>query len=135
MPTSEGRKDPFASVYSYLPVDPEEIFYDFSCQLEEYSLNREPNYWKQCRFWHDVFHGYSHKCSYVYKSQHISSLQSINSEICEQFNSFIQRIKYSSRSMSQSHFIFYLQFFIHFWNKMKKKTFDCNWQVATSLVE
>jgi hypothetical protein len=40
-------------------------------------------------------------------------------KVCEQFNSYIQKIKYSARSMNQSHFIFYLQFFINYWNEKK----------------
>ena len=83
---SEGRKDPFSSAYSYMEQAPEELFYDFSCQLEEYCLNREPGFWQNTRFWHDLFHGFSHKCPFCYKSQRLCSLQGINTEICEQFN-------------------------------------------------
>jgi len=39
---SEGRKDPFASALLYMENPPNEVFYDFSCQLEKYALNREP---------------------------------------------------------------------------------------------
>jgi hypothetical protein len=42
IPGSEGRKDPFASLYKYLPEAPQHIFYDFACSLSEYCLNREP---------------------------------------------------------------------------------------------
>ena len=119
---SEGRKDPFASALLYMDSAPSEVFYDFSCQLEEYCLNREPGFWRNTRFFHDIFHGYSHKCANVYNSKRIPALDlGINSEICEQFNSYIQKIKYSARSMNQSHFMFFMQFFIHHWNVKKKK--------------
>ena len=119
---SEGRKDPFSSLYMYAEKPPSEVFYDFSCQLEEYCLNREPHFWRDCRFFHDIFHGFCHKCPFVYNSKRIPALdQGINSEICEQFNAYIKKIKFSARSMNQSHFVFYLQFFIHQWNEKRER--------------
>lgn len=133
--TSEGRKDPFASAFMYMEDAPDVVFYDFSCQLEEYCLNREPKFWRNCRFCHDIFHGFSHKCPFVYTSKRIPSLDAgVNTEICEQFNSYIQKIKYSARAMSQSHFMFYLQFFIHKWNQEKEKTFQAEQNMAQSLM-
>ena len=38
----EGRKDPFSSLFKYLPTGLADIFYDFVCQLSEYCLDREP---------------------------------------------------------------------------------------------
>ena len=134
IPVVEGRKDPFSSIYAYMENPPSEIFYDFACQLEEYSLNREPGFWRGVRFWHDIFHGFSHKCPPVYSSRRIPALKKINTEICEQFNSFIQRIKYSARSMSQMHFNFYLQFFCDKWNNMKKRSFIKRCAVATDFL-
>ena len=32
----EGRKDPFSSLYKYKLTAPDELFYDFACQLKEY---------------------------------------------------------------------------------------------------
>ena len=79
---SEGRKDPFASAFLYMETPPNEVFYDFSCQLEEYALNREPMFWRGCRFYHDIFHGFSHKCPFVYMSRRVPSLDvGINSEM------------------------------------------------------
>ena len=40
----EGRKDPFSSLFKHLPKAPTDIFYDFACQLSDYCLNREPQY-------------------------------------------------------------------------------------------
>lgn len=132
IPGSEGRKDPFSSAYSYLEHAPEEVFYDFSCQFEEYCLNREPGFWENTRFWHDLFHGYSHKCPFCYKSQRICPLQGLNTEICEQFNSFIQKIKYSARSMSLGKFCFYLQYMIHQWCEMKRSSFEQRCDIAAA---
>ncbi len=130
IPEHEGRKDVHASAYLYLPQAPEDVFYDFSCQAEEYCLNREPKYWRNTRWWHDIFHGFTHKCPFVYNSRRITALKEINSEICEQFNSYLQKIKYSCKAMSQSHFIFFLQFFIDKWSEDKERKFKKRCSVA-----
>ena len=48
----EGCKEPFSSLYKYLETPPKDVFYDFACQLSEYCLNREPELFKNTRFWH-----------------------------------------------------------------------------------
>ena len=120
---AEGRKDPFSSLYKYLPEAPEDIFYDFACQYSEYCLNREPYYFRCTRFWHDLFHGIPHKCGKAFKSSRVSSLTGINSEICEQFNSYLQCIKYTGSHLSQPHSMFFVQFFIYLWNRDKTTNF------------
>ena len=64
----EGRKDPFSSLFKYMEKAPKHIFYDFACQLSEYCLNREPEFFKHTRFWHDLFHSLGHKCGINFKS-------------------------------------------------------------------
>lgn len=120
---AEGRKDPFHSAYSYMEEPPEEVFYDFACSLCEYSLNRQPAFWRNTRFWHDLFHGFRHKCGSNYKSSRILALQGLNTEICEQFNAFIQCIKYTATHLTQAHFCFFVQFMIKQWNKKKTDSF------------
>ena len=124
IPGSEGRKDPFASMLTHMEDPPSQVFYDFACNLHEYALNRESGFVKNVQFFHDIFHGYSHKCSPVYKSSRLLGYEGINSEICEQFNSFIQCLKYTVRQMSQVHFVFYLQYFIHAWNQRKGAKYE-----------
>ena len=119
MPGFEGRKDPFSSLYQYLEEPPEEVFYDFACSLNEYCLNREPQFFINTRFWHDLFHGYSHKCGPSHRSSRIASLNVVDTEICEQLNAFLQNIKYTGSHLTQSHFCLYLQFMIHIWNQKK----------------
>lgn len=119
IPGAEGRKDPAASLYMYLERPPEYIFYDFACGLEEYGLNRESGYFLQSRMFHDVFHGYKHKCSSVFRYNRLEMAEKVNTEICEQFNSFLQSIKASSKKMKQQTFCFYVEFFIWLWNKRK----------------
>ena len=35
---AEDRKDPFTSGFLYMDMAPDEVLYDFSCQLQEYCL-------------------------------------------------------------------------------------------------
>lgn len=129
----EGRKDPLFSLYSHLEHCPDVIFYDNACQLQEYALNRESGYFQNCQMYHDIFHGYSHKCPEVYKSNRLVGFEKANSEICEQFNSFVQSLKKSSGQMSQSTFVFCLQYFCHVWNLEKKKRLDRQMLVALNV--
>ena len=116
LPGAEGRKDPFSSLLKYLPEPPEHVFYDFACSLSEYALNREPAYFRNVRFWHDIFHSLTHVCGDAFKSERVKGL-SVNSEICEQFNSHLQSIKYTATHLSQAKFCFLIQYTLYKWNK------------------
>ena len=80
IPGHEGRKDPACSAYAYMETAPLEMFYDFSCQLDEYCLNREPGFWKRTRFYHDTFHGICHSFAIVYTSSRLKILRKTNTE-------------------------------------------------------
>lgn len=130
--SSEGRKDAANSLYSYLEKAPENIFYDFSCSLEEYCRNRENGFFADTRFFHDIFHGYTHKCSLTYKSRRLLGFKGVNTSICEQFNSFLQCVKTSGKLMTQEHFTFYVEFFIHQWNVARKISFEKRASIAVA---
>lgn len=117
----EGRKDPFAALFKYTETPPKEVFYDFACQLQEYILNREPSFFKNTRFWHDLFHGIKHLCGKNFKSSRIRGMEMFNTEICEQFNSYLQCIKFTGSHLSQNHFMLLTQFLICLWNRDKTK--------------
>ena len=119
----EGQKDPFCSLYKYMEEMPEEIFYDAACMLSEYCLNREPELFKNTRFWHDLFHSIGHKCGMNFKSGRVLGLDGINSEICEQVNGYLQCVKYTASHLSQEHFVFFLQFFLYLMNKEKTESY------------
>ena len=120
---AEGRKDPFSALYKYKPNAPKECFYDFACQLNEYALNREPAFFKWMRVWHDLFHGCNHICVPCFKSTRVLGLKHINSEICEQFNSYLQSIKYTGSHLSQTNFMLFSQFMVFAWNREKTRRF------------
>ena len=71
------------------------------------------------RFWHDLFHSIGHVCGCNYKSRRVMGLEALNTEICEQVNSFLQCIKYTGSHLSQDHFCLFLQFFLYLLNKEK----------------
>jgi hypothetical protein len=126
----EGRKDPFTSLYKYLPNPPAEIFYDFACQLSEYCLNREPKFFQNTRFSHDIFHSFPHKCGPNFRSTRVLGLEGMNSEICEQWNSYLQCIKFTASHLTQTHMMFFLQFMLFLRNEEKTATFHKIAEVA-----
>ena len=130
----EGRKDPANSLISYLKRAPQVIFYDFACSLEEYCFNRESRCFDNTKFYHDIFHGFSHSCSPAYNSKFLSSVGGVNTSICEQFNSYLQCTKASAKHISQVNFMFFAQYIIHIWNKSKKKSFKKKLLFATATI-
>jgi hypothetical protein len=50
----EGRSDFFKAMYEYMPVAPRTVFYDFGCSLSEFCLNREGEFFKNTKYYHDV---------------------------------------------------------------------------------
>jgi hypothetical protein len=126
----EGRKDAFFPVTKFKQSPPLEVFYDNACQLSEYALNREPDMWKEVRVSHDIFHSFTHVCGDVFKSTRVQGLEGVNTEICEQFNAFLQCIKYTASKMIQSHFMMYVQFMVYLWNKEKTLTYKDMYHVA-----
>lgn len=95
----EGRQDFFRVMYEYCEEAPSTVFYDFACSLsvstlamslrvwlffvqeiqdllvcianafQEYCLNREGDFFKDTKFYHDIFHSYNHKCGDTMKSE------------------------------------------------------------------
>ena len=59
-----------------------------------------------------------------FKSGSIDGLEGINTEICEQVNSYLQCIKFTGSHLSQEHFMFFTQFFLFLLNKDKTKKYN-----------
>ena len=66
---AEGKRDAVCSLYRYKRDPPKLVMVDFACHAEESGLNWLPEYYKDTRFMHDMFHSYGHVCS------HASALQ------------------------------------------------------------
>ena len=99
----------------------QKMYFMTACQLSEYCLNREPELFKNTRFWHDLFHAIGHKCGICFKSGRVCGLKGINTEMCDQVNAFLQCIKYTAAHLSQEHFTFFCSFFCIFSTKRKPK--------------
>ena len=119
----KGRKDPFCALFKYMPNLPEELFYDNACQLSEYALNREPGLFLNTRLWHDLFHSITHLCGSNFKSSRVVGLCGINTEICEQVNSYLQCVKYTASHLSQEHFVFFYSSFCICLTRKKHRNF------------
>lgn len=120
----EGPKDVLAALLKFLPSAPKHMFYDFACQLSEYCHNREPEFFKDTRFWHDIFHSFNHTgCGSAHKSSRVKGMDHVNSEICEQFNAYLQCIKFTGSHLTQKHFMLFCQFMVYLWNSEKTKKY------------
>ena len=62
--------------------NPEILFYDFTCELEEYCLNGEAGYFKKTIFYQDIFHVYSYGCSPLYSCKDLIGFRGIHTSIC-----------------------------------------------------
>lgn len=119
IPGQEGRKDPHASLYCYSVEQISVVIYDFICSFSEYCKNRESGFFANTRMYHDEFHGVNHKCSDAFKHKRLPEHKALNSSLMEQFNGWIKNLEESAMQMTQNHFTFILQFFMHRWNRMK----------------
>ena len=115
IPNHEGPKDAFSSMLKYKKDPPKAIIYDFACALSAYCLSREPHFYRQTQFFHDIFHQYNHKCGTAFRLSRFPNVQ-VNSEIAEQFNSYIKRFKYTATHLSVDKYSFLMQYAIHKWN-------------------
>jgi hypothetical protein len=104
-----------------MPKAPRIVFYDFACQLSEYSLNREPQFFKDTEFFHDVFHSVNHICPYAFKSVSEADKRCFNTSAAEQFNSYLVKIKATGRVLRMTRFMLYAQHMIYLWNQDRTK--------------
>ena len=98
MPAAEG---PFRFLICLFPKSTSWALL-WCCLFIEWILNRDPAYFQQTRFWHDLFHGFSHKCPLSLRSSCLPTFDVLDTEICEQFNSFLQNIKSTATHFSKS---------------------------------
>ena len=56
---------------------PDVILYDFACSLSEYCRNRESGYFQNTRFYHNKFHGFSHKCTIAFSCGKLRGLKTV----------------------------------------------------------
>lgn len=120
MDSHESPRHPFEIFRSRFLAPPKTIIYDNACKLHQYCLNREPAFFSNTKFLVDRFHWKGHiGCSGgysldVYKH---SKIREINSQVNEQANAGLQRIKGQLAYMSLDNFMLTLSLFVAVKNK------------------
>ena len=115
MQRCESPRVPFSIFTSRFAAPPKAITNDNACKLHVYCLNREPALYSETRFFVDRFHwrghvGYSKGyCLDSYKSS--VDIKTINSQVNEQANSGLQRIRAQLVYMIPCNFVFTLSLF------------------------
>ena len=126
-----------------MQLAPTTIIYDNACNLHNYCLNREPRFFQESWFVVDRFHWHNHTCtleslaictilltvhykacSIGYNMAKYPQFATINSEVVEQANSMIKRIKGSVSYMTAQNFMNHLKFFFWYHNKQKMYCFS-----------
>ena len=111
----ESPCHPFQIFKTRFSKPPGMIIYDNACSLHQYCLNREPIFFQNTTFYVDRFHWRGHiGCSsgYCLDEYCTMDIKSINSQVNEQANSGLQRIKGQLAYMNYSNFIFHLKLFL-----------------------
>lgn len=122
LPTAEGRNEAFSFFTSYFVRAPRVIVYDFACQLHEFCLNREPVFFRGTRFVVDRFHLPNHKsCAKSYDIGCYNDLDELNTEVAEQANSSLRRIKATISQMAQEGFMFNVRLYLDDRNVRKNR--------------
>ena len=128
MDTGESPKHPFEIFRSRFETAPDVIIYDNACKLRQYCLNREPLFFKNTLFVMDRFHWKGHvgcTSGYSLDTYRLSvDLRSINSQVNEQANAGLQRIRGQLAYMTLDNFMFTVSLFLCIKNKDKIKKLD-----------
>jgi len=115
----EGMKLSLSCTNTLL-LPPRLLFMIFSCALQDYCLNRQPDHFRNTLFLVDKFHWFGHTaCSRTYNLTQYPAYAGLNSQIAEQFNSALARIKCSVSQMTQRTFMFSVRFFLQMQNEKK----------------
>ena len=113
MRSCDSPRIPFQIFTSRFQTPPRNIIYDNACKLHVYCLNREPALYKETRFYVDRFHWRGHiGCSqgYCLDMYHSMDIKALNSQVNEQANAGLQRIRGQLAYMTPSTFILTLCF-------------------------
>ena len=120
---------------------PQVIIYDNGCNLHNYCLNREPLFFKNSWFLVDRFHWPNHSggcflmhlpkpncfkffffllaCSVGYNLSSYPQFSAVNSQVVEQSNSLLKRIRSTVSYMSATNFVNHCALFFWYHNKTK----------------
>ena len=113
IPDAEGRNEAFSFITTHFQSAPDVIVYDFACALQDYCLNREPYFFRNSKFLVDRFHWFNHAaCARSYNLSLYEQYAHVNSQVAEQWNSALKRIKATVGQMCQEAFMFNVRLFL-----------------------
>ena len=100
------------------------IIYDNSCKLYQYVPNCQPSHFQNTNFFVDLFHWRGHVgCSsgYSLDKYTTSDIATINSQVNEQANAGLQRIKGQIAYMKPENFMFHVKMILSIMTMDKKR--------------
>ena len=129
MQSHKSPKHPFEIFLTRFEIPPAIIIYNNSCKLHQYILNRHPSHFKNTSFFVDCFHWRGHVgCASGYSLDKYTTpwISSINSQVNEQANAGLQRIKdkLHEYNYETGEFLFHFKHFLGITNMDKRKKID-----------
>jgi hypothetical protein len=117
----ESEETFFSMLVTYLESFRKIFFYDNACNLLKYFC-REPGALKDLRLLVDKFHSKCHiNCPSGTRHETYDAFSVFNSEVCEQFNALLGHIKTQSAFMTQTHFTYYVRFYLSQRNLLRRQ--------------
>ena len=93
-------------------IPPQLVIYDNSCNLHEFCMRREPDFFRFTQFLLDRLHVAGHsRCTVAYDPYKHRAVVKINTQVCEQENAKYKPLKKQLYKMGQVTFLFH---FLHF---------------------
>ena len=115
MENAESPNIPFTILKTRFESAPKVVIYDNACNLHAYCLNRDPCFFKATWFLVDRFHWVNHSgCHSGYNLDSYLQFSKINSQVAEQRNSTLKRLKSMLSYMNHEHFINHVKLFMWF---------------------
>jgi hypothetical protein len=112
MANAESPRIVFELVYTMFHSAPRSIVYDNACNLLQYVLNREPEFFKECRFLVDAMHYKEHKhCGPDFDSSLYADIT--NSPLAEQKTSVLRQLENVASYMRQDTFMYFMRHWLH----------------------
>jgi hypothetical protein len=84
MNRGEGRRDGIIPPFRFMPKPPDALFGDYVCGWEETAMNLLPEFYLLVQFFHDIFHGCTHKCSERFECRRLHEFCALNTSLMEQ---------------------------------------------------
>ncbi|CAG2234981.1 unnamed protein product [Mytilus edulis] len=117
MECNESPNVPFTFLRTRFKKAPTTVIYDNACNLHSYCLNRDPDFFKDTLFVVDNLHWGNHtSCSRVYEAKFHPELSKVNTQMVEQNNAKLRKLKSNLSYMNYDNFMSHLKFFLWYCN-------------------